>query len=176
MERFDTNGIFLAFGTSDASALVRRSETKRNGLRSSSFCFRSARTVMEGFFSPVPKAGGGGGGGGAEAPPLWVQIKQEKAECLVALSELSAGAFKAKHGSNLGALKGLNPVKGFINKDAGAVCTSKGNIFLVAPWPANKRSSVWEKLGDISGSAGTPSLVVCLEGGCYQEVRNQHPR
>ena len=97
---------------------------------------------MEGFFSPVPKAGGGGGGGGAEAPPLWVQIKQEKAECLVALSELSAGAFKAKHGSNLGALKGLNPVKGFINKDAGAVCTSKGNIFLVAPWPANKRSSV----------------------------------
>jgi len=108
----------------------------------------------------MPKTGGGGGGGGAEAPPLWIQVKQEKAEYLVALSELSEGAFKAKHNSNLGALKDLNPVKGFINKDAGALCTSKGNISLVAPWPANKRSSVWEKLGDISGSAGTPCLVV----------------
>ena len=131
---------------------------------------------MKGFFSPVPKASGGGGGGGVEPPPLWVQVKQEKADKLVALSMLSADAFKAKHGSDLSALKVLNPVKGFINKDAGAVRTSKGNIFLVAPWPANKRSSVWEKLGDISGSAATANLVVCLEEGCFQEVRNQHPR
>ena len=131
---------------------------------------------MKAFFSPAPKASGGGGGGGGEPPPPWVQVKQEKAESLVALSKLSASTFKAKHGSNLDALKGLNPVKGFINKDAGAVCTSKGNIFLVAPWPANKRSSVWEKLGDISGSAATANLVVCLEEGCFQEVRNQQPR
>ena len=128
---------------------------------------------MKGFFSPVPKASGGGGGGGVEPPPLWVQVKQEKAENLVALSMLSAGAFKAKHGSDLAALKGLNPVKGFVNKAAGAVCTSKGSIYFVVPWPASKRSNVWEKLGDISGSAGTANLVVSLEEGCYQEVRKK---
>ena len=86
MERFGTNGIFLAFGTTGASALVCRSETKRNGLRSSSFCFRSTRTAMKGFFSPVPKASGGGGGGGVEPPSLWVQVKQEKADKIVAAS------------------------------------------------------------------------------------------
>ena len=85
------------------------------------------------------------------------------------------GAFKAKHGSNLGELKGLNKANGFINKDARAVCTSKGNIFLVEPWPASKRPSLWGKMGDISGSAGTANLV-CLEEDCFQEVRNQHPR
>ena len=37
---------------------------------------------MKGFFSPVPKASGGGGGGGVEPPPLWVQVKQEKADKL----------------------------------------------------------------------------------------------
>ena len=33
---------------------------------------------MEGFFSPVPKAGGGGGGGGAEAPPLWSKSNKKR--------------------------------------------------------------------------------------------------
>ena len=95
---------------------------------------------MESYFSPVPKASGGGGGGGGEPPPLWVQVKQEKADKLVALSMLSTDAFKAKHGSDLSALKVLNPVKGFVHEDAGAVCTSKGSIYFVEPWPACKRS------------------------------------
>ena len=56
---------------------------------------------------------------------------------------LSAGALKAKQGRDLSALKVLNPGKGFINKKAGAVCTSKGNIFLVEPLLASKRSGVW---------------------------------
>ena len=55
---------------------------------------------MESYFSPVPKASGGGGGGGVEPPPLWVQVKQEKADKLDALSMLSADAFKEKHGSD----------------------------------------------------------------------------
>ena len=118
---------------------------------------------MESYFSPVPKASGGGGGGGGEPPPLWVQVKQKKADKLDALSMLSAGAFKEKHGSDLSALKAPNPKKGFVHEAAGAVCTSKGNIYFVQPWPASKRSSVWEKMGDISGSADAANLVVCLE-------------
>ena len=54
---------------------------------------------------------------------------------------LSAAAFNAKHG-DLTALVDLNPVKGYVNKPAGIVCTSKGNIYSVAPWPENKRSLV----------------------------------
>jgi len=131
---------------------------------------------MESYFSPVPKASGGGGGGGVEPPPLRVQVKQEKADKLDALSMLSAGAFKEKHGSDLSALKVLNPEKGFVQEAAGAVCTSKGNIYFVKPWPASRRSNVWEKMGDISGIAGTANLAVCLEENCFQEVRNQHPR
>ena len=104
------------------------------------------------------------------------QVKQEKADKVVARSMLSADAFKAKHGSDLSALKVLNPAKDFVHKAAGAVCTSKGNIYFVVPWLASKRSNVWEKMGDISGSAGTANLVVCLEEDCFQEVRNQHPR
>ena len=89
---------------------------------------------------------------------------------------LSAGAFKEKHGSDLSALKVLNPEKGFVQEAAGAVCTSKGNIYFVKPWPASRRSNVWAKMGDISGIAGTANLAVCLEENCFQEVRNQHPR
>jgi hypothetical protein len=48
-----------------------------------------------------------------------VQVKQEKDENLAALPELSKGAFKEKHGSNLAALKALIPVKGYIQKNCG---------------------------------------------------------
>ena len=90
---------------------------------------------MEGFFSPVPKAGGGGGGGGAEAPPLWVQVKQEKAECLVALSELPAREYKAKHGSDLVVLKELNPVKGFILQPRELCAPAKATSILLSRDP-----------------------------------------
>ena len=44
------------------------------------------------------------------------------------ISELSAEEFNAQHGSDLAALVELGPLEGFVNKDAGAACTSKGTI------------------------------------------------
>jgi hypothetical protein len=61
-------------------------------------------------------------------PPISKEV-----ETVIALSKLSAGALKAKHGSNPAALKSLNPVKGFINEAAGALCTRKGDICFFAP-------------------------------------------
>ena len=120
---------------------------------------------MKGFFPAVAKASEGE----TSTTPSWVKVKREKAETLAKISELSAVAFNAQHG-DLAALVDLNPVKGYVSKAAGVVCASKGNIYSVAPWPDNRRSLVWTKVGDISASAGAPNLVVCLEEGCFQEV------
>jgi hypothetical protein len=97
------------------------------------------------------------------------QSQTRKAEGLAAASKLSAGAFNAVDEKS-------QPSESFVNPAAQVVCTSEGNIYSIAPWPDSKRYVVWKRLGDISASAGTPSLAVCFEGGCHQEVRTTaHP-
>ena len=120
---------------------------------------------MKAFFPAAAKASEGA----TSTTPSWVKVKQEKAETLAKGSSLSAVAFNAQYG-DLAALVDLNPPRGYVNKAAGVVCTSKGNIYFVAPWDDSKRSKVWSKLGDISASAGAPNMVVCLEEGCFQQV------
>ena len=120
---------------------------------------------MKGFFPVVAK--------GSEGDSSRVKVKRENAETLAKIAKLSAVAFNAQH-SDLTAIAGLDPVKGYVNKAAGVVCTSKGNIYAAAPWPENKRSLVLTKMGDISASAGVPNLVVCLDEGCLRQ--DQGPR
>ena len=120
---------------------------------------------MKGFFPVVAKASEGE----TSTTSSWVKVKRENVETLAKIAKLSAVAFNAQH-SDLTAIARLNPVKGYVNKAAGVVCTSKGSIYSAAPWPENKRSLVWTKMGDISASAGVPNLVVCLDEGCFQEV------
>jgi hypothetical protein len=89
------------------------------------------------------------------------QSQTRKAEGLAAASKLSAGAFNAVDEKS-------QPSESFVNPAAQVVCTSEGSIYSIAPWPDSKRYVVWKRLGDISASAGTPSLAVRFEGGCHQ--------
>ena len=91
---------------------------------------------MKGFFPVVAK--------GSEGDSSRVKVKRENSETLAKIAKLSAVAFNARH-SDLTAIAGLDPVKGYVNKAAGVVCTSKGKFYAVAPWPENKRSLVWTK-------------------------------